>query len=94
MCAYSLEKGSSFLQGILVVRKTEIYAHCPCFQVFITKFCDTPVCRDTAVENHLARPIGSQGWRCKLLWSGNHEGYGGVGVLVKEEQYDKVVEVS
>ena len=52
MCAYSLEKGSSFLQGILVVRETEIYAHCPCFQVFITKFCDTLVCRDTAVENH------------------------------------------
>ena len=31
-----------FLQGILVVRETEIYAHCPCFQVFITKFRDTP----------------------------------------------------
>ena len=28
------------------------------------------------------------------MWlSGNHEGYGGVGVLVKEELYDKVFEV-
>ena len=46
MCAYSLEKGSSFFQGILVVRETEINAHCPCFQVFITKFRDTLVCRE------------------------------------------------
>ena len=55
MCAYSLEKGSSFLQGILVVRETEIYAHCPCFQVSITKFRDTLVCRDKAVENHYSK---------------------------------------
>ena len=40
-----------------------------------------------------ARLIGLQGRRCKLWWSGNQEGYDGVGVLVKEELYDKVVEV-
>ena len=28
-----------------------------------------------------------------MWWSVNEEGYGGVGVLVKEEQHDKVVEV-
>ena len=39
-----------------------------------------------------ARLIGEQGRRYKLWWSGNKEGYGGVGVLVKEELYDKVVE--
>ena len=33
-----------------------------------------------------------QGRRYRLWWSGNQEGYGGVGVLVKEELYDKVVE--
>ena len=38
------------------------------------------------------RQIGLQGRRYKLWWSGNHEGYGGVGVLVEEELYDEVVE--
>ena len=28
-----------------------------------------------------------------MWWSGNQEGCGGVGVLVKEELYDKVVEI-
>ena len=37
--------------------------------------------------------IGLQGSRHKLWWSGNKEGYGEVGVLVKEELYDKVIEV-
>ena len=37
--------------------------------------------------------IGVQHRRYKFLWSGNHEGHGGVGVLVKEGLYDKVVEV-
>ena len=40
-----------------------------------------------------ARPIGVHGRRYKLWWSGNQEWYGGVGVLVKEELYDKVIEV-
>ena len=40
-----------------------------------------------------SRLIGLQDRRYKLLWSGHQEGYGGVGVLVKEELYDKVVEV-
>ena len=31
------------------------------------------------------RLIGVQGRRYKLWWSGNQEGYGGVGVLVEEE---------
>ena len=37
--------------------------------------------------------IGLQGRRYKLWWSGNKEGYGGVGVLVKEELCDNVVDV-
>ena len=40
-----------------------------------------------------ARLIGLQGRRYKLLCSRNQEGYGWVGVLVKEELYDKVIEV-
>ena len=40
-----------------------------------------------------ARLIGLQGRRYILWWSGNQEGCGGVGVLVKQELYDKVVEV-
>ena len=39
-----------------------------------------------------ARLIGLQCRRYKLWWSGNQEGYGGVGVLVRVELYDKVVE--
>ena len=34
-----------------------------------------------------------QGRKHKLRWSGNQEGYGGVGVLVKEGQHDKVIEI-
>ena len=34
-----------------------------------------------------------QCWKYKLWRSGNQEGYGGVGELVKEEVYDKVIEV-
>ena len=40
-----------------------------------------------------ARLIGLQGMKCKLWWSGNKEGHGGVGVMVKGALYDKVVEV-
>ena len=40
-----------------------------------------------------ARLMGLQCRKYKFLWSGNHEGYGGVGVLVKEGLYAKVVEV-
>ena len=36
---------------------------------------------------------GLQGRKYKLWWSGNQEGHDGVGVLVKEELYDKLVEV-
>ena len=28
-----------------------------------------------------------------MWWSRNQDGYGGVGVLVKEERHDKVIEV-
>ena len=35
-----------------------------------------------------ARLIGVQGRKYKLWWSGNQEGYGGEGVMVKEELYD------
>ena len=40
-----------------------------------------------------ARLIGLQGRRYNLWWSGGQEGNGGVGMLVKEEQYDNVIEV-
>ena len=40
-----------------------------------------------------ARMIGVEGRRYKLWWSGNCDGFGGVGVLVKEELCEKVVEV-
>ena len=36
---------------------------------------------------------GVKGRRYKLWWSGNSDGTGGVGVLVKEELCEKVVEV-
>ena len=36
---------------------------------------------------------GVMGRRYKLWWSGNSDGMGGVGVLVKEELCEKVVEV-
>ena len=37
--------------------------------------------------------LGMKGRRYKLQWSGNSDGTGGVGVLVKEELCEKVVEV-
>lgn len=40
-----------------------------------------------------AKCLGAKGRRYKLWWSGNSEGAGGVGVLVKEELCEKVVEV-
>ena len=40
-----------------------------------------------------ARIIGLQGKKLKLWWSEIQEGHGGVGVLVKEELHDKVIEV-
>ena len=36
------------------------------------------------MERMWGRLIGLQGRRHKLWWSGNQEGYGGVGVLVKK----------
>ena len=40
-----------------------------------------------------ARLLGVKGKRYKLWWSGNSDGTGGVGVLVKEELCKKLVEV-
>ena len=37
--------------------------------------------------------MGLKGRRFKLWWSGNNDGTGGVGVLLKEELREKVVEV-
>ena len=36
-----------------------------------------------------ARFIGVKGRRYKLWWSGNDDGVGGVGILVKEELFKK-----
>ena len=41
-----------------------------------------------------ARFVDCRGRRSKLWWSGNNNGIGGVGILVKEELCEKVVEVS
>ena len=40
-----------------------------------------------------ARLLGLHGRSYKWLWSGNQEGHGGEGVMVKKELYDKVVKV-
>ena len=37
--------------------------------------------------------LGMKGWRYKLWWSGNGDGLGGVGDMVKVEMCAKVVEV-
>ena len=37
--------------------------------------------------------MGSSGQRYKLWWSGNDSGFGGVGILVKEEISGNVVEI-
>ena len=44
-------------------------------------------------KNKGARFLGVIGRRYKLWWSGNSSGNGGVGILVKEELCEKVVEV-
>ena len=40
-----------------------------------------------------ARFVGVKGRRYKLWWSGNYDGIGGAGILVKEELCKKVVEI-
>ena len=40
-----------------------------------------------------SRMLGKKGRRYKLWWSGKRDGVGGVGVMVKEELCEKVVEV-
>ena len=40
-----------------------------------------------------ARFVGCRGRKYKLWWSGNNDGIGEVGILVKEELCKKVVEV-
>jgi len=45
----------------------------------------------------MERPRSSHYWfpkrRCKLWWSGNNSGTGGIGISVKEELCEKIVEV-
>ena len=40
-----------------------------------------------------ARMLGMKGRRYKIRWTGKGDGVGGVGVMVKEELCEKVVEV-
>ena len=40
-----------------------------------------------------ARFVVIRGRRYKLWWSGNNDGIGGIGILVKEELFKKAVEV-
>ena len=44
-------------------------------------------------RGHGARMVGMKGRRYKQWWSGKGDGVGGVGVMVKEELCEKVVEV-
>ena len=40
----------------------------------------------------MGRVLGMEGTRCKLWWSAKGDGVSGVGVMVKEELCEKVVE--
>ena len=40
----------------------------------------------------MGRVLGMEGRRCKLWWSAKGDGVGGVGVMVKEELCEKVME--
>ena len=40
-----------------------------------------------------ARFVGCRGWRYKLWWSGSNHRIEGVGIFVKEELFEKVLEV-
>ena len=44
-------------------------------------------------RGHGARLLGVIGRRYRLLWSGKEDGVGGVGIIVKDELCEKVVEV-
>ena len=41
-----------------------------------------------------ARFVSTSGRKCKLWWSRNDAGFGGIGLLVKEEIFGNVVEVT
>ena len=53
------------------------------------------VCRPSRSEVERIRSVvlGLKCRRYKLWWSGNSDGMGGVGVLMKEELCEKIVEV-
>ena len=51
------------------------------------------VCCLQEVRGQGARMLGVKGRRCKLWLSGKGDGVGGVGVIVKEELCEKVVEI-
>ena len=49
--------------------------------------------QEVKLKGQGARMLGMKGRRYKLWWSGKGDGVGGVGVMVKEELREKVVEV-
>ena len=48
--------------------------------------------QEARLKGQRARFVGTSGRKCKLWWSGNDAGFGGVGILVKKEISENVVE--
>ena len=73
--------------GSLCGRKTEV-----CEELTKRKV-DICCIQEVRWKGQGARFVGTLGRRYKLWWSGNDAGFGGVGILVKEEISGNVVEV-
>ena len=73
--------------GSLCGRKTEV-----CKELRKRKV-DVCCIQEVRWKGQGARFVGASGQRYKMWWSGNDAGFGGVGILVKEEISGNVVEV-
>ena len=73
--------------GSLCGRKTEV------FEELRKRKVDVCCIQEVRWKGQGARFVGTLGRRYKLWWSGNDVGFGGVGILVKEEISENVVEV-
>ena len=73
--------------GSLCGRKTEV-----CEELRKRKV-DVCCIQEVRWKGQGARFVGASGRRYKMWWSGNDAGFGGVGILVKEEISGNVVEV-
>ena len=59
----------------------------------IKRIIDVPCLQEVRWRGQGARMLWMKGRRYKLWWSGRGDGVGGVGVMVKEDLCEKVVEV-